>query len=414
MASDDKLTFLEQLSNALAGETLTGGARAVGEAIGYVGAGGDFSDVPQVMKDAIEAQKKRLETGSQGEKDAYSALSALGLVTNPVSQIGMGIDFAKALPSLVSAIPERVKAYMAGTPDPAGTIAEGGLKRRLAKGGAQAEFARANQLKRARANIAGRKDLSGRSINPPLAWGYVDAFMPIQSKNANWGPGEGKFQVIDDYSTQAYDLAKKTSNPLSIGMGNAGNFGSAFDVIKGNPHDLGIEFANTIGLAPEYRGKGYGKAIYQNMADVYGGGISHSGSTTPEARRVYESLGAIDTGIPSYGGTRQALPTTAMKNDPEAMAAFEAKVKEYAKRSPQTSLESAIDNLGSRDRQYLDRELESLAGRSNGYVHESEISDLLSELYSIDLTGRNIPAKLELDSGTWIREPNRAFYKRLP
>lgn len=396
------MSKLEKISKALAGETLTGGARAVGEAIGYVGAGGDLSDVPQVMKDAIEAQKKRLETASQGENDAYSALSALGLVTNPVSQIGMGIDFAKALPDLVSAIPERAKAYMAGEMEPAGTIAESGLKRRLAKGGAQAEFAKVNQLDRARLNIQSR----GSNVIPE----NIYEFLPIQSTGAKWGPGEGKFQVINDYGSKAYDLAKKTNNPADIGMG----YKESYDIVSGDPHDLGVEFSNVMGLAPKYVGKGYGKAIYQNMADVYGGGISHSESTTPEARHVYKSLNAIDTGIPSGGGTRQALPTTAMKNDPAAMAAFEEKVKEYAKKSPQTSLESAIDNLGSRDRQYLDRELENLADRSNGYVHESEISDLLSELYSIDLTGRNIPTKLKLDSGTWVREPNRAFYKRLP
>ena len=312
------MSELEKISKALAGETLTGGARAVGEAIGYVGAGGDFSDVPQVMKDAIEAQKKRLETGSQGEKDAYSALSALGLVTNPASQIGMGIDFAGAVPGLISAIPERAKAYMAGTPDPVGTIAESGLKRRLAKGGAQAEYARGNQLERAKANIQAR---SNRMLPP-----NPQAFMPIQSTGAKWGRGEGKFQVIDDYETQAFDLANKTFEPTNIGMAPGGKF----DVIKGDPHELGIEFTHTIGLDPKYRGKGYGKAIYQNMADVYGGGISHSGTTSPEAREVYKRLGAIDTGIPSGGGTRQALPTTAMKNDPAAMAEFERQVRIYA------------------------------------------------------------------------------------
>ena len=304
------MSTLEKISKALAGETLTGGARAVGEAIGYVGAGGDFSDVPQVMKDAIEAQKKRLETGSQGEKDAYSALSALGLVTNPASQIGMGIDFAKALPDLVSAIPERAKAYMAGTPDPVGTIAESGLKRRLAKGGAQAEFAKANQLERAKNALA-----------------LTDEIKPLTSTGAKWGLGEGKFQVTQGHKADAFDLNKATNLDL-VGMG----IGGSSQIISGKPHELGVEFSQTHGLDPRYRNKGYGKAIYQNMADVYGGGISHSGSTTPEARHVYKSLNAIDTGIPSGGGTRQALPTTAMKNDPEAMAAFEKEVQKYAKK----------------------------------------------------------------------------------
>ena len=319
------MSRLEKISKALAGETLTGAARGVGEAIGYVGAGGDFADVPEVLRDAIKEQRKRTELGTQGEKDAYGALSALGLISNPLSQIGAATDFAGALPDLVSAIPERAKAYIAGEPEPVGQIAESGLKRRLAKGGAQAKYAKANQLERAKANIVGRKDGFGRSIDPRLEIGNVDAFMPIQSKGAKWGPGEGKFQVIDDYSSRAYDLARKTFDPTFIGMGRNDNL-----VITGHPHDLGVEFSNTIGLEPKYRNKGYGKAIYQNMADVYGGGISDSGSTTPEARGVYKSLGAIDTGIPSGGGTRQALPTTAMKNDPAAMAEFQRQVRIYA------------------------------------------------------------------------------------
>jgi GNAT superfamily N-acetyltransferase len=323
------MSTLEKISKALAGETLTGLARGAGEAIGYVGAGGDFSDVPQVMKDAIEAQKKRLETGSQGEKDAYSALSALGLVSNPASQIGMGIDFVKALPDLVSAIPERARSYMAGEIEPAGTIAESGLKRRLAKGGAQAEFARANQLDRAKANI------QRRGVELPK---NTEAFLPIQSKGANWGPGEGKFQAIGDYMTNAYDLARPAESQKLIGMGQ----GNRPLIIRGFPHDLGVEFANTFGLADEYRGKGYGKEIYKNMADLYGGGISHAGSTTPEARNVYESLGDIDTGIPSGGGTRLALPTTEMRKNPDAMRAFEEKVKEYSAKRKNDELPKLI------------------------------------------------------------------------
>ena len=383
------MSTLEKISKALAGETLTGGARAVGEAIGYVGAGGDFSDVPQVMKDAIEAQKKRLETGSQGEKDAYSALSALGLVTNPASQIGMGIDFAKALPDLVSAIPERAKAYMAGTPDPVGTIAESGLKRRLAKGGAQAEFAKANQLERAKNALA-----------------LTDEIKPLTSTGAKWGLGEGKFQVTQGHKADAFDLNKATNLDL-VGMGIDGSS----QIISGKPHELGVEFSQTHGLDPRYRNKGYGKAIYQNMADVYGGGISHSGSTTPEARNVYKSLNAIDTGIPSGGGTRQALPTTAMKNDPAAMAAFEAKIKEYAANTPISV--SPFDKLPYADLRQLDREFEYMAKENNGFLHESDISGLLRDLYDIELTGRNIPSKIDLEETLWERIPNTGHYRRV-
>ena len=45
------MSRLEKISKALAGESLTGAVRGVGEAIGYVGAGGDFADVPEVLRE---------------------------------------------------------------------------------------------------------------------------------------------------------------------------------------------------------------------------------------------------------------------------------------------------------------------------------------------------------------------------
>jgi GNAT superfamily N-acetyltransferase len=222
----------------------------------------------------------------------------------------------------VGATPDMIQYKLSDAEPPIGTIAETGLKRRLMKGGAAADFAVADQLQRAKANIRDK----GYKINR-----YNSRILPLSSKGAKWGPGEGKFQVIQDYDTSAFDLNKATGGGI-YGMGEDG----ASRIIAGHPHELGMQFSHTLGLDEGYRGKGYGKAIYQNLADVYGGGISDSRSTTDAARQVYRSLDAIDTGIPSgyetrdISTTRQALPTTAMKNDPAAMAAFEAKVKEYA------------------------------------------------------------------------------------
>lgn len=310
MPKNDELSFLEQLSGAISGQTLTGGARALGEGIGYGFAGGDVGDIPQVMREALDEYNQRAAKQTKGEQDALAVASGLAAMSNPYSAIGHGIDFA-------AAVPDMVRYKLSDAEPPLGMIAETGLKRRLQKGGAQAEYAMKNQLERAKANLRGR----GMIPYEP------EAFLPISSKGAKWGLGEGKFQAIKDYQTTAYDLAKKTLDPMNVGMGKHG----INAIITGQPHELGVEFSNTMGLAPQYRGKGYGKEIYQNMADVYGGGISHSGSTTPEARNVYKALNAIDTGIPSGGETRQALPTRQMKANPEALAAFYQEVKEYAK-----------------------------------------------------------------------------------
>lgn len=310
MPSDDKLSFLEQLSNVLAGQSATAGAKALGEGIGYGIGGGALSDIPQVMREAIERHKEKSAAPKpKSEQDALELASALAAMSNPVSLAGHAVDFAGAIPSMI-------EQKISGAELPTGEVMQSGLKRRLAKGGAQADFARANQIQRAKANLENRN----------IKFWDDEKLIPIQSTGAKWGPGEGKFQAIEDYNARAFDLAQQPYNRWDVGMGKSGKH----EIMEGEPHDLGIEFHNTIGLAPRYIGKGYGKQIYQNMADEYGGGISDVGSTTEAARRVYDRLGAIDTGIPSGGGTRMALPTREMKANPEALAAFEQKVKEYA------------------------------------------------------------------------------------
>jgi len=297
-----------------------------------------------------------------------------------------------------------VQAKLSGAEPRTGEIMQGGLKRRLAKGGAQAEYALGNQLQRAKQAIS--KD--------GFEFQRIGQTVPLYSKSANWGPGEGKFQVIQNKASDAFDLNRATSDGLP-GMGIEGKS----RIITGQPHELGVEFANTHGLDPRYRDQGYGKQIYQNMADYYGGGISHSGSTTPEARHVYRSLGGIDTGIPSGGGTRQALPTTAMKADPEAMAAFQQKIDEYARqRSPikgqetaRQTLQDMIDQSSTRDIRDFEYQMQR-ATRSNGYVHESDISYLLDRIFNLNVQGGNVPNKIEIGGTTYIRLPNSAHFKK--
>lgn len=374
----DKLTFLEQLSNALAGQSATSGAKALGEGIGYGFSGGALSDIPDVMREAIESHREKSAIPqSKPKQDALELASALAAMSNPVSLAGHAVDFAGAVPSMI-------QQKLSGEPLPTGQVMESGLKRRLAKGGAAADFAMKNQLERAKANLRGR----GMIPYEP------EAFLPLQSKNAKWGPGEGKFQSIKDYQTTAYDLAKKTIDPMNVGMGRH----DINSIISGHPHPLGVEFSNTMGLGDQYRDKGYGKQIYQNMADVYGGGISHSGSTTPAARKVYERLGGIDTGIPSGGGTRQALPTRAMKDDPEAMAAFEQKVKEYAGTTPagQAAKKDALNELEALESlrpnqgEFIARELLRTQIGDN-QVKAGQITKVINERHRIYLQDDELP-----------------------
>ena len=397
MAKDDKLTFLEQISNALVGQSATSGAKALGEGIGYGFGGGALSDIPDVMREAIEEHKQRTANQSKNEQDALEVASGLAAMSNPYSAVGHAMDF-------VGAVPDMIKYKLSDAEAPIGTIAETGLKRRLQKGGAAAEYATQNSLQRSQQLLKNQGMVTPR-----------EQFMLMESPADKWPFGAGKFQSINNYKTKAFDLSKmkEQGRPISMGADRDTNY-----VISAIPHQLGVEFSNTHGLKPEYRGKGYGQQIYQNMADEYGGGISDSGSTSDAARRVYDALNAIDTGIPSGGGlrgeTRMALPTRAMKDDPEAMAAFEQKVKEYAKdkMTPARQTE-ALDDLTSHDLDYLARDLERMTDRNNT-VHESDISDLLRDGFSINLTGRNIPDKLDLNRDIYVRVPGTARYKREP
>lgn len=317
----DKLTFLEQLSNALAGQSATSGAKALGEGIGYGFSGGALSDIPDVMREAIEEHKQRTANQPKKTQDALEVVSGLAAMSNPYSAVGHAMDFVGAVPSMI-------QQKLSGEPLPTGQVMEGGLKRRLAKGGAAAEFAMANQLERAKANIQSKVTM------PP----NQHVMLPIWSKNAKWGPGEGKFQTIGDHATYGYDLSKEAS---TIGMNKEG----LTRIIDARPHELGTEFTFTLpGLADRYRDKGYGKAFYQNMTDYYGGGISHAGSTTPPAREVYKSLDAIDTGLQSGGGTRKVIVPSDVKNNPEAYAAFEQKVRDYAESQRRPKQNSPLRN----------------------------------------------------------------------
>lgn len=377
MPNDDKLTFLEQLSNALVGQTVTGGARALGEGIGYGVGGGALSDIPDVMREALERHKAKSANQTKNEQDALAVASGLAAMSNPISAVGHGIDFA-------AAVPEMLEYKLSDAEPPTGMIAETGLKRRLQKGGAAADYAMKNQLERAQQNLKNRHLLK---YEP-------EGFFPLYSKGAKWGPGEGKFQAVEDFGTSAYDLSRKPDHRSLVGMGQKGDD----RIISGSPHDLGVEFENTHGLAPEYRGKGYGKQIYQNMADVYGGGISHEGNTTGAARKVYERLGAIDTGIPSGGGTRQALPTREMKADPSKMADFEQRVEEYAGTTPAgraaqkdylNELE-ALESLRPNQGEFIAREL--LRNQiGDNQVKAGQITKVINERHRIYLQDDELP-----------------------
>ena len=406
---DDKLSWLEQLSNVIAGQSATGGAKALGTGIGYGLSGGALSDIPDVMREAIEKHKAASAAPKpKSERDALELASALAAISNPVSAAGHAMDFLGAAPSMI-------EQRLSGEPLPTGEVMQGGLKRRLAKGGAAAEYALGNQLERARQKIeaAGHKITS---TNPNDAPGI---FQPILRKNLNFPEGEGKFQKIKDYSTSAFDLNKAT-NPLASEIEPYINYGMGRDnstVIFGTPHELGVEFSNTVGLNPRYQKQGYGQQIYQNMADFYGGGISHGGSTTKEARKVYDRLGAIDTGIPSGGGTRQALPTREMKADPEALAAFEQKVKEYSANKfgidPNTGKKDQliwqIAALNRNERNGLSMDLFRRARENDYWLDKSDILEKLSD-FNIRVQG-DLPEQIVIGRDVFVRNDETGKYQ---
>ena len=171
MAKDDKLTFLEQLSNALVGQSATSGAKALGEGIGYGFGGGALSDIPDVMREAIEEHKQRTANQSKNEQDALEVASGLAAMSNPYSAVGHAMDF-------VGAVPDMIKYKLSDAEAPIGTIAETGLKRRLQKGGAAAEYAlkqRASRIDDAIGSeyMRGGQKASRMGLEGPLG-GYGD------------------------------------------------------------------------------------------------------------------------------------------------------------------------------------------------------------------------------------------------
>ena len=172
MAKDDKLTFLEQLSNALAGQSATSGAKALGEGIGYGFSGGALSDIPDVMREAIESHRENSAMPqSKPKQDALELASALAAMSNPVSLAGHAVDFAGAVPSMI-------QQKLSGEPLPTGEVMQSGLKRRLSKGGAAAEYAlkqRASRIDDAIGSeyMRGGQKASRMGLEGPLG-GYGD------------------------------------------------------------------------------------------------------------------------------------------------------------------------------------------------------------------------------------------------
>jgi hypothetical protein len=168
----DKLTFLEQLSNALAGQSATSGAKALGEGIGYGFSGGALSDIPDVMREAIESHReKSAMPQSKPKQDALELASALAAMSNPVSLAGHAVDFAGAVPSMI-------QQKLSGEPLPTSEVMQSGLKRRLAKGGAAAEYAlkqRASRIDDAIGSeyMRGGQKASRMGLEGPLG-GYGD------------------------------------------------------------------------------------------------------------------------------------------------------------------------------------------------------------------------------------------------
>ncbi|MBM4225304.1 MAG: hypothetical protein FJ167_11090, partial [Gammaproteobacteria bacterium] len=117
--------WLEKLARSLAGETLSSGAAGLGAGIGYAGAGGQFADIPDVMREEIEAFKRRTQPKSKNEQDAMEVLTALSVLParlNPLGVAGHTIDFVKATP-------EMVQAKLSGAEPQTGEIMQGGLKK---------------------------------------------------------------------------------------------------------------------------------------------------------------------------------------------------------------------------------------------------------------------------------------------
>ena len=212
MAKDDKLTFLEQLSNALVGQSATSGAKALGEGIGYGFGGGALSDIPDVMREAIEEHKQRTANQSKNEQDALEVASGLAAMSNPYSAVGHAMDF-------VGAVPDMIKYKLSDAEAPIGTIAETGLKRRLQKGGAAAEYATQNSLQRSQQLLKNQGMVTPR-----------EQFMLMESPADKWPFGAGKFQSINNYKTKAFDLSKmkEQGRPISMGADRDTNYVISF------------------------------------------------------------------------------------------------------------------------------------------------------------------------------------------
>lgn len=365
-------SLLDEFSNLLVGQTVTGAVKGVGEGIGYLAAGGELDEVDDLIMKTIGQHKQESIPQTKAQEDWGPVGAGLAAMSNPISAIGHGIDFA-------AAVPDMVEQKLSGAEPELGQIAESGLKRRLAKGGAQAAYALKETTERSRPRMGVRQagEETVIPLNPPGSQKFqiiqdrgdgIRSYMrdlPAAGQTQRIAETVGKVleRVIEnppykDPKKQLDLIQKLTAKKAELDelVQERVSMSEGYTSMEATPHKLGAQIDYTPALKSEYRGKGYGSQMYQNMADEFGGAISDIRSTSDEARAVYERLGARETSsLNQQNDKRLVIPPSFVKDNPKALAEFEAfldkynkgQEKKYAKEADMNRFEEPADAFGA-------------------------------------------------------------------
>ena len=174
----DTKSLLKKASNTVIGTYPTAGAMSIGAAVEHLLSGGKLEDIPEKMRDAVIQHLSESAPSTTNERDIQELGSGLAAISNVPSAVGHAVDFAASLAKPESEEERSRKAVRKelGITDEEESvsreIAQGGLKKRLMKGGAQADFARLDSMQRGAASRAldtsNVSPLRGKKQSTPL------------------------------------------------------------------------------------------------------------------------------------------------------------------------------------------------------------------------------------------------------
>lgn len=236
----DKKQLLKKASNMAIGTYPTAGFMSIGAAVEHLMSGGKLEDIPEKMRETVIQHLSESAPTSKNESDLMEVGSGLAALTTATGAAGHATDFAASLLRPESEEERSRKAVRKelgideSEEEPESyEVAQSGLKKRLTKGGPQADFARIDSMKRNRysPNIdrgTNVKSLNEKHLFKPLS-------QETRKQRGSYDKYEKAHEGIDFEQRILNYLDKENAKNLQEGKESLDVMGMSSGVESGKP-----------------------------------------------------------------------------------------------------------------------------------------------------------------------------------